>query len=106
MTSYVPLQDQSAFARAQKALVRHSDYQFNLPNFYRPQPPEWLAALERFLEHNWPIIKWGIFHVATALLLWAAYILIRKYVLILAELLKRRPATSQPTLETWMPAGS
>ena len=106
MTSYVPLQDQSAFARAQKALVRHSDYQFNLPNFHRPRPPEWLAALERFLEHNWPIIKWGIFLVATGLLLWAAYILIRKYVPILAELLKRRPATSQPTPETWMPAGA
>lgn len=95
----------SAFAHAHEALRRHSDYQFDFPSFHRPQPPEWLAALGRFLVQNWPAIKWAIWIIAAALILWAVYKLARKYGPLLPELLKRPlKLPSRPPPEQWRPA--
>jgi hypothetical protein len=106
MTSSAPLQDEPAFAHAHKALIKHSDYQFNLPTFHRPQPPEWVVALVRFLEHNWRFIKWGVWIVAAALLLWAAFAVVRTYLPMLSSALRKRRLNPKPAPVEWRPTSS
>jgi hypothetical protein len=93
------------FFRAHKALLTHSDYQFSLPEVHRQKLPEWLLALERFLPAHWPVIKWGIWIVAGAILLWLAYLLLRKYVPLLPQLFRQQSRPKQ-TPEAWRPTAA
>lgn len=94
---------EQAFANAHAQLLKHTDYQFSLPGFQAPKPPDWLVALGRLLSHNWPSIKWMIWIVGTALLLAAAITLVRKYAPLLPGLLRRRPRAEQPAESQWRP---
>jgi hypothetical protein len=107
MSSSAQRPNEAAFAHAHDAFVRHSDYQFNFPAFQRQKPPEWLVALMQYLRHNWPIIKWAIWITAIALILWASYMLFRKFGHRIAELLKqRRTPLVQSTPQQWQPTSA
>jgi hypothetical protein len=102
MYSYGALPNDPVFSKIHKALLNHSDYQFSLPETHLAKPPEWTLALGRFLAAHWPAIKWGIWIVAGAIVLWVAYLLLRKYVPLLPHLFHRR-SPSMETDEEWRP---
>jgi hypothetical protein len=90
------------FSKVHKALLSHSDYQFSLPERHLAKPPEWVFALERFLAAYWPAIKWGIWIIAGAIVLWVTYLVLRKWVPLLPQLLHRRSRHNQADDE-WRP---
>jgi hypothetical protein len=102
MYSSVAPPNDPVFSKVHKALLSHSDYQFTLPEVHREKLPEWLLALGRFLAAHWPVIKWGIWIVAGAIVLWLAYLLLRKYVPLLPRLFHRKSRPKQAP-EEWRP---
>lgn len=81
----------SDFARAHAELLKHTDYQFSFDKFVPPKTPDWMLALGAFLDHYAPLLKWPFWIMVALIGLYVAYLLIRKYGPLLAELQRGAP---------------
>lgn len=79
--------------------MKNPVYQFDFPAFQPPKVPDWLLALGRFFAHYGHVVKWSIWIVGALLLLWGAYLVLRKF-------MPRGKAAKDPVpeMEDWCPA--
>ena len=95
--------DDRAFVQAHGDMLHHTDIQFSFPVFKAPEVPEWAKWLGKALANDWPAIKWGLWIVAGAILLWILYSLARQYGHLLRWNRKAEPRREWPAEQTWRP---
>jgi hypothetical protein len=95
--------DERLFRRAHNDLLGQSGYQFSLPAFQRPKVPEWLLAVQEFLQHNWIFVKWSIWLIAAIILCFALYTWVRAYWPVLLRQQSKSDRLPQITMTDWRP---
>jgi hypothetical protein len=95
--------DDRAFSPAHGDMLRHSDIQFSFPSFKLPPVPEWVKWLEQTLRNDWPGIKWALWIIAAAIVLWILYSLVKQYWPLLRRKRDDAPRREWPREEVWRP---
>ncbi|MEJ1969410.1 MAG: DUF4129 domain-containing protein [Rhizomicrobium sp.] len=98
--------DDHAFAQAHGELLRHSDIQFAFPPMQRVLDPAWMRWLTELFKTHGTQIKWGLYAVAAAVVLYVAYSLVKQYWRPFWRKDKAEPRREWPREEPWRPTAA
>jgi hypothetical protein len=98
--------DDRAFGQAHAALLRHSDIQFDFPEFKLPALPDWLKWLGKLIEGHGTGIKWFLWVIAAVVILAIVVALIRQYGHLFRWTKKDKPRKEWPAERDWRPTAA